>query len=628
MRLGCLTLIFALLAATHLPGRTPEEFPQVEAAAQQMLLRLPPQGARLLPPYRNRSAWKALLDTHAISRETLVRQAERALAEPMPPFPKERFYDFSRNGNRARFSSENGRRWRRLEQLAKGELAEGKGRFLQALDEALKALCCDPTWVLSAHDIGLHNVEGRQVTIDLASARYGWLMAELVAAFNSDLPEATRTQVIATVRTRILDPYLRMARTGKYDNWWALSDANWNPVCHAGVVGTALALPGVTPKERARVVGSTRVLIRRFLGGFLPDGWTGEGVSYWSYGFGHFAQLCETVRLATKGQEDWLLWPEARKPAQATPTSRLCKNLFPMVADAPTDVATDARLEAWLALRLGLPARKTTLTTGRLDFPTAFLFIPSRLPPRRTPPASAPDLPPTTWFPSAQIWIARTPERVLMAMGGNNGVPHNHNDCGTFSLIQRGVPLITDLGGEEYTARTFSSRRYESPLLNSFGHPVPRPDETLQAAGKEASTTILAAPAPGRNRSRLILDLSAAYPVPSLVRLTREFRWEPKGNSARFALIDTFAFKEPRPFETALTTWGTCEQVASDRLRFSFEGESIELHVRASAPWHLVEDAIKGTPMGSKWQALAPKRYAIRFNTPTLQGTVSLLANP
>lgn len=626
MRPLLLPVLLATLAFSSLPARTPGEFPKVAPAAAAMASQLPKDGARLLPPYADRAAWAKLAKAREIDIGKITRRAERLLREPMAPFPLERFYDFTRNGDRFRFQNANNARWRRLDTLAQAELLEGKGRFLTAISETLQALCVDPTWVLSAHDIGLHNVEGRRITIDLVSSAYGWRVAELLASFGDALSPEAREKGIGTVRARVIDPYLTMARTGNYNNWWALSDANWNPVCHAGVVGAALALPGLTSDERALVVGSASVLVRRFLQGFFADGWTGEGVGYWSYGFGHFALLCETVRRATHGREDWLLWPEARRPAQATPSSRLCGNLFPVVADANMDASASIFLESWLGARLGLPARKHPEISGRLDFPESFVFDPATLPASatQTPPMA---LPSRTWFPDAQILITRTPRRCLMAMGGDNGVPHNHNDCGTLMLTQDGIPVVTDLGGEEYTSRTFSARRYEGELLNSYGHPVPRPADTLQAAGRKAAAKVLTADfSPARDR--LVLDLAPAYPSAGLTRLTREFLWEPVKDSARLTLTDTFAFAEPKPFETALTTWGTCERIDADRLRFAFEGKSITFRVRASAPWSLVETVVKGSPMGAKWQARTPRRIALRLNAPTKEGFISVTVEP
>lgn len=617
----------ACVAATAVWAARPGEFDQVAPAAQAMAALLPKGGARIVPPYRDRAAWEAFARAHELDTKRILRWGEEALSKPIAPFPEARYRDFSTNGNRSRFQAENGARWNRLTRLAQAEWVEGKGRFLPALGETIETLAADPTWVLSAHDGNLANLLGRRITIDLASSNYGWQMAEILASFGEALPGEAYAKGVAAVRARILDPYLRMARTGEYDNWWALSDANWNPVCHAGVVGAALALPGVDDADRALVAGSARVLVRRFLKGFCDDGWTVEGPGYWGYGFGHFARLAETVRHATRGREDWLLWPEARKPAMATPMTRLCGDLWPPVADCAVDVRADGRLTDWLGARLGFPAEPPTVT-NRIDFPDAWLFDPATLPAaaRARLAAQRPaDLPPRTWLPDAQILIGRAPDGMAYcAMGGDNGVPHNHNDCGTFLVARDGTPLLGDLGGEEYTARTFSSRRYDSQLLNSYGHPVPRPAGALQAAGGKAAAKVLATdftPA----QDALTLDLAPAYPsAPGLKTLTRRFAWTRRGQAAALTVEDRFAFEAPQTFETALTTWGEVTRTGPDTLRVALDGKAVDVRIAASAPWSLAEETLEGNPLGRRWKSLTPKRLAIRLDQPAAAGTVAI----
>ena len=54
--------------------------------------------------------------------------------------------------------------------------------------------------------------------------------------------------------------------------------------------------------------------------------------------------------------------------------------------------------------------------------------------------------------------------------GGHNAEQHNHNDVGSFIVaLGHSTPLV-DPGAEVYTGRTFSRRRYDSNVLNSFGH--------------------------------------------------------------------------------------------------------------------------------------------------------------
>jgi hypothetical protein len=79
-----------------------------------------------------------------------------------------------------------------------------------------------------------------------------------------------------------------------------------------------------------------------------------------------------------------------------------------------------------------------------------------------------------SWFENAGILICRpaansSSQMAVALKGGHNNEHHNHNDVGSFVVVSGDRPLLLDPGGEVYTARTFSSRRYESNVLNSFG---------------------------------------------------------------------------------------------------------------------------------------------------------------
>jgi len=77
--------------------------------------------------------------------------------------------------------------------------------------------------------------------------------------------------------------------------------------------------------------------------------------------------------------------------------------------------------------------------------------------------------------------------------------------------LGRSTPLV-DPGAEVYTARTFSGRRYESKLLNSFGHPVPRIAGQLQRTGRKAAAGVLRTDWTDA-ADTLVLDLRSAYAV-------------------------------------------------------------------------------------------------------------------
>ena len=72
--------------------------------------------------------------------------------------------------------------------------------------------------------------------------------------------------------------------------------------------------------------------------------------------------------------------------------------------------------------------------------------------------------------------------------------------------------MICDPGGEIYTARTFSSRRYDSQVLNSYGNAVPVIGGRLQRTGAEARAIVRRADFTDQEDT-LTLDIRSAYDV-------------------------------------------------------------------------------------------------------------------
>ena len=99
--------------------------------------------------------------------------------------------------------------------------------------------------------------------------------------------------------------------------------------------------------------------------------------------------------------------------------------------------------------------------------------------------------------------------------GGNNGENHNHNDVGSYVVVSGGRAVLLDPGSEIYTARTFSRDRYESPVLSSFGHPVPLVAGRLQRTGAAARGRVVRTDFTDE-QDTLVLDIASAYDEPAL----------------------------------------------------------------------------------------------------------------
>jgi len=235
--------------------------------------------------------------------------------------------------------------------------------------------------------------------------------------------------------------------------------------------------------------------------------------------------------------------------------------------------------------------------------------------------ALAPQL--RNWFEASSLLVCRpgpaTARRLSASLlGGNNGTNHNHNDLGTFTVVLDGRTLVVDPGAEIYSFRTFSTHRYDSPLLNSFGHPVPRVAGKLQEAGPEWRTRVLAKEFTD-DFDRVVFDLRMAYDVPALRRLEREFLFDRRG-AGSVTITDRVEFLSPAAFESALITLGQ-PTIDGSRVRLT-DGTSV-LNVEVSvegATLEFVTDKIDQPPY--------PTRIALRCQGEVKQAVLRTVIRP
>lgn len=168
-----------------------------------------------------------------------------------------------------------------------------------------------------------------------------------------------------------------------------------------------------------------------------------------------------------------------------------------------------------------------------------------------------------SFFPGGGVMIARNapgqPAFGVALKGGNNDEPHNHNDVGSFSVVAGGQMVICDPGGEVYTKRTFGPHRYDSKVLNSFGHATPIIAGQLERTGAEARGVIRETNFTSASDT-FGLDMRSAYGAPELQELERTFVFQ-RGPRPALEVRDTVKFSSPQTFETTLITWGQTKAV-------------------------------------------------------------------
>lgn len=586
---------------------------------------LQPKPAGLWRPITDRPAWDSLRECPG-APGVLVRAEKYADGTP-PDVPDDLYLEFSRNGNRTNYQRPYGLCSSRISSLVVAECLENKGRFLPAIERDMLAMCEHRSWVMPAHDSSLSNFHGKLITVDLGSSARAWMLADSLYWLGGRLSAETRLRVDQEVRRRVLAPYLAALRSGATrGNWWIRGSNNWNAVCNAGVVGAALALLE-PPAERAEFLAGMEVSNPYFLSGFTNDGYCSEGMGYWNYGFGHYMMLGIMVRDATSGRLDIFTDPKLKAIA-AFPLNILIQ---PTIAPAFADCGVNSRPSSGILAMIDrvFPA----VVPGEFVLPdpvaasiTHIGFHAPGWQAPKTPPAILHEhLPVRSWFAEAGILVSRGhPDADVpfgaAVKGGHNAEHHNHNDIGSFTVVLAGKPLLLDPGGEVYTRRTFSSRRYESKVLNSYGHPVPVVAGTLQSTGRNARADVLETEFTDA-ADRLVLDLAKGYAVGELTSLVRTFVHN--RTSRTITVEDRVAFSEPKPFETCLVTFNRVHRRAPDTFVVYDAEHAVEVKVTVEGgDWSYACEEIENPGRPS------PKRLGFSLSQPVASARVRLSVQP
>lgn len=622
-----MNFVYALLAVGLLcAGAAPAAEILDPARVQQIAAMLPAQPVGLGRPIGDRAAWDKLAQDPALQR--LLKRAEGLLTQPLPEQPDDLFLDFSRTGNRDHWQNVAYGRRARLMPLVMGECLENKGRFLPAIQQLIEAVCAERTWVMPAHDTTLANFNGKAKDIDLISSALAWELSTADWLLGDKLPPACRQMLRDNVNERVLTPYREMFTGARPPNWWILTTNNWNAVCLAGVTGAGLV--EVSDRQgRAEFVAAAEKFSRNFLSGFTPDGYCSEGLGYWNYGFGNFVWLSETIRQATDGKLDLLLLPQVKAPAMFGASIEVINHVYPAIADCGVNAQPDTPL-MWFVnrrLQLGLSGySELPPGAGLGGLSQAMIFsFPNGASAAPVPPPAHQSLV-RSWFNDAGILITRpvpgAATRLAAALkGGNNNEHHNHNDVGSYTVVAGTRAPLLDPGGEVYTARTFSSHRYDSKLLNSFGHPVPLVAGQMQKEGADAKAVITKTDFTD-SADTLQMDIKSAYPVPDLKALDRTFVYSRAG-AGSLQVTDRVEFAAPQAFETALIARSGWKALEHGKLMIYDGDQALEVTIKATGGEYEIKSEVIREDAPIK-----PTRLAIAFTQPVTAATVEVSIKP
>jgi len=281
-------------------------------------------------------------------------------------------------------------------------------------------------------------------------------------------------------------------------------------------------------------------------------------------------------------------------------------------------------------LRLGLGRWEKVDTVGPSGalFTTMMYSLPNTA--TQTPPAEKPavEVGLRSWFENAGVLLGRPAEGSACRMGvalkgGHNAEHHNHNDVGSYVVVVGSQTVLVDPGAEVYTARTFSSKRYVSKVLNSWGHPVPIVAGQLQQTGRRAQGKVLKAKF-SDEADTLVLDIASAYKVKGLKRLVRTFVYSRKG-AGSLTVTDEVELAEPQAFGTALVTFGKWKPLDGETLVVWDGKEAVRVALAATGG----ELAVQGEKIREDVRTRSlPTRIGLDFKQPVAKAAITLTVTP
>lgn len=633
--LGKPRLLFFLLLMPFLPATGVPVVPASDRVKPPESRQVAQVKANLMPvetvvvPASNREFWTRAGGIPYIAE--YVDRAAEALERTLPTAAEWRsaYLLFTETGDRSTWESLVRPVKDSIRLLAVAESVENEGRFLPPLEARIRDICSWPTWVGNAHDAELANLEGIKVQIDLMAAMMAADLSCALMLLEESMDPATVALLRKHLRERVLEPFRKEVTGDSNPAFWLSTTNNWNAVCLAGVAVTALAAAG-DPGDLAWHLAAADQLVGNFLDGFSSDGYCSEGLSYWTYGYGHFIILTEYLRRATRGLLDPFRRESARKAATFPFTFYILDDVYPAFADCPVDVAFPMTWGWYVARRLGVREPAVFLEGhlsaqgynlyGRLIFLDP-LLIPV---PQKSEPVTFD--PYRHFYEDAGVLISRSPGPSSFGVAikaGHNDEHHNHNDVGSFVVVHRGRPVLCDPGKEHYTRDTFvAETRYASPVHNSYGHPVPVVAGKLQETGPEARGKILSHSFTGMKDS-VVIDLAGAYEVPELELLERTL--EVDRQQQRLVIRDHVRFSEPQSFSTALVSYGS--------FQFSGNGFTVQdgpSRVQVQVEMEGARPVYSEAPLEADWQTAGrgevdPRRFEIACDQPVTEAVITCI---
>lgn len=433
--------------------------------------------------------------------EALLHRAEKMLEEPIPMLPLSLFREFFLTGDRAHFESPYNTRRSMVGTLALAEYYEGKGRFTAKLADAIWAILEESSWVVPAHVCHVPVFEDtesvptafgdRMHGIDLSSAMTSEILAAAWYLCHDALDGISVTigqRILYELNERAVKPYMNghFRWSGEFGN----RTNNWNPFIHHHLL-VVVALTVKDPYLREKMTEKIMQMLDNFVKFYPEDGGCDEGPGYFGMAGGNYFDALEILYDMSGGRINVFDHPLVRAIGEYEVKFNIAGDRFINFADCAARFTTDGARLVRFGERCGsdilVAFGKEQMYLGGCGGDISYSGMRALLTPR--PKEVVPNAATKIWFPNLKVMAAREStdprQGLFVAMkGGDNNASHNHNDIGNIIVYKNGEPVLIDSGVGTYTAKTFSSQRYELWYMQSSYHNLPDIGGIAQKNGK------------------------------------------------------------------------------------------------------------------------------------------------
>lgn len=503
------------------------------------------------PPMSDRAAWEGV---DPADREDLLALAEKWRGQPYPLLTAGMYAAFCRTGSRKDCETPYFSRRVKLIAATMHMCLTGERTDLPAVEDGLWLICEETAWAISAHAnlSAAHPFPDEKRTIvDLFAAQTGMILSFVCQLLGDTLHPDLRSRVRSEVERRVLTPFMTCN-----DEWWmgyVRKDLNnWTP----WIVSNVMMAANVWAYDCAALYTRACEMLDRWLACVPEDGGCDEGAGYWNMAGGAFLDCLMLLEQTA----DVRLWdvPKVRRMMAYPELVYLGNGWFANFADcdarpyisgerlqyAGEKTRNAALIRMGVEMR-GLPSKEVSDTPHLSRLLMRLFSKPAQV--------EAADVPTKdVWLPDLQVRLLEGHDlseqndwKLVVAMkGGHNAESHNHNDVGSFlvATAYNDAPLnmqIVDAGNMVYTAKTFSSRRYELWNCRSVYHNVPIIGNAEQHDGLEYGARDVECLPDGMR-----LDIAGAYPAEAGVsRCLRDMRVA----KDRLTIRDEITLTEEKP---------------------------------------------------------------------------------